>query len=162
QPGYSINGPERSGWSGHLPDLVCDADGVARFDDFDPERQFTLRARAPGFGSPDGTVARIDATSRDVELRPAASPDHPPRVPIVADERPVPPDGTIVVLRPRDGSSESDLPRATVDRGELVIAPAPEGWRNVIAETPDGGLAAFDFDARRTERKKVRFTNPRT
>jgi hypothetical protein len=161
--GYSYQGPERMFGSGHLPDLVCDANGVAHFDDFDPERQFSLKARAPGYSSTEGTQVQIAATSREVELLLSPSAGKPLRFAIVADELPIPRDGSVVALRQGNDAMGGGLASAaTVEHGELVVARPAEGWFSVVAVSPDGGLASFGFDVRRPEGKTVCFKKPRT
>lgn len=158
-----ILGPELMGGWGHLPDLVCDADGVAHLDDVDPEQQWMLRARAPRYDAAEGSSAKLDASSRDVELRLTPSGSNELRLPIVADEVPVPADGTVVALRPRSDSSGAGLPdQAKVERGELVIADAPKEWHAVTATAPDGALASFGFNNPRSPQEPVRFKKPRT
>jgi hypothetical protein len=160
---FSYIGPELAGGSSDLPDLVCDADGVTHLDDFDPERHLSLKAQAPGYGATQQSRALLDASSRDVELLLVPRGTNEIRLPIVADEAPVPTDGSVVVLRANARSADARLPStATVERGELVIVGAPEGWHPVIATAPDGSLADFEFGSELNGPATLRFKRPRT
>jgi hypothetical protein len=158
----SYNGPESMGSEGHLPDLVCDADGITHVDDVDPERHLSVRANAPGYDTPDRGRAPLDGSSREIELLLEPSGAKETRFPIVADEAPVPPDGAVVELHESERLFRGDqLVTAKVERRELVITGAPQGWHSVVAAAPDGSLAEFQFSSSQPERPTLRFKRPR-
>jgi hypothetical protein len=160
---FSYIGPELAGGWGDLPDLVCDADGVAHLEDVDPERHLSLKAQAPGYDTTERSRVLLDASSRDVELLLAPRGVNEIRLPIVPDEAPVPPDGSVVLLNVRFDSVGGGLPHeGNVERGELVIAGASEGWHAVVATAPDGSLADFSFGGSVNGPATLRFKRPRT
>ncbi|MBK6941618.1 MAG: hypothetical protein IPH13_15685 [Planctomycetes bacterium] len=154
-----------------LPELaaVTDADGRARFSNLDPAGSFTVSVVADGYaripGPPPHSAPRLVASPSPqiLEMTPSARRDV--RVPVVAGELPVPPEGVAVALRFAPGADFREsrvLPTGvTMGRGEFVI-PAWEGGGALVATAGDAGSAAVWIQDDSATAREATFVRPRT
>lgn len=154
-----------------LPDLatVTDADGRARFSNLDPAGSFTVSVVADGYaripGPPPHSAPRLVASPSPQILEMTPSERRDVRVPVVAGELPVPPEGVAVALRFAPGADfrEARVPPTgvTMGCGEFVI-PAWEGGGALVATAGDAGSAAVWIQDDSATAREATFVRPRT
>lgn len=157
--------------SRELPELatVTDADGRARFSNLDPAGSYTVSVVADGYaqipGPPPHSAPRLVASPSPLILEMTPTERRDVRVPVVAGELPVPPEGVAVALRFAPGADYREsraLPTGvTMGRGEFVI-PAWEGGGSLVATAGDAGSASVWIQGGSTSASEVTFFRPRT
>jgi hypothetical protein len=160
---------DSSSWR-ELPDrgAVTDADGRARFANFDASASFNVSLTADGFrripgGPPEGPRRLLTAPSPQI-IEMTRSTRRDVRVPVVAGEMPVPAEGTALTLRfdARNWGEKREPPSALVmGRGEFVI-PAWEGNGSFAATASDGAIAFVGFQEDANVADETSFVRPRS
>ncbi len=123
-----------------------------------------VAAEAPGYARPRPGERPPAATHQNGdEVRVSLARTTTLAWPIVAGERPVPADGTVVTLKPEPGSGPTSLPaQGKMVGGRLVVEGLNPGYASALAYAPDGSIARLWADGKSDVGNETSFRAPRS
>lgn len=145
--------------------LPTDASGRTRIAGLAAEDSIVLSAEAPGFARPERFRRPGDANVKpgDTEVKIPIKRSRTVAWPVVAGERPVPADGTVVTLKPEPGSGVSYLPPdGKMVGGRLVVEGLNPSYVSALAYAHDGSVARLWADDKSDVAKETSFRAPRS